>query len=324
MNSLAPITTTTAAAAAATTDLVWRAPVPLQHSRATAAESSQHDERVRPWLSVLLVSCHVLRLDMETTFAAACLLHRYYLLQPDDKNNNKWLIVCVIFVACKTQEDHRRLRDFINLAYMITWQQEELNNEIKSTSNDKETNKTISSDTTTTSNQILQLTWNKDPPPLDDKYWKDKELIVQAEQTVLRCLAFDVHVSHPHRLVVLLMQECCVLQQSPNDKDDQSSLNKAQQLQESLVQETWTLLNSCVFCVTALQQPALVLTVAALDIVVIQNNNKNNSKLDDQHAIPGDWWKDTGVTAEAKQTATKILLENVQKQATTVGKQVTS
>ena len=138
------------------------------------------------------------------------------------------------------------------------------------------------------------LTWNKNPPPLDDDYWKDKQHIVRAEQTVLRRLAFDVHVSHPHRMVVLLMQDCLA-------EIDQVTA-------KTWVEESWTLLNACIFSVSALKQPVLVLAVAALD-VTIQKRQRNNATAEDaiHNKMPSDWWKVTGISVKAKEEATQLL-----------------
>lgn len=249
---------------------MWRAPVP----DGCAAAKVSHDERLRPLLSVLLVACQVLRLDMETTFAAACLLHRFYLLQRHspsfhgdgaDNVEHKWQVVCIIFIACKTQEDHRRLRDFINLAHMISWRK-------------------------------TAITWDNVPPPLDDDYWKDKQHIVRAEQTVLRLLAFDVHVSHPHRMVVLLTKDCLA-------EIDQVKTN-------TLVEETWTLLNACIFSVAALRLPVLVLAVAALDTTIHRQQQQRSNEIAEEtthNKIPTGWWENIGVSVQAKQEATQLL-----------------
>ena len=180
--------------------------MPLPVHNATA-----HDTHLQPHLSLLVIACRVLRVSMETTFTAACLLHRYATAAaacPKD-----WVVASVIFLACKTEEEHRRLRDLINLVHMIGMKED--------------AKETAISETADTPTAISQLTWNPTPPKLDDNYWDNKQRIVQAEQHVLRCLAFDVHVAHPHRLVVLLVQELG--------------------LPHASVSAAWTWLNACVF-----------------------------------------------------------------------------
>ena len=47
---------------------------------------------------------------------------------------------------------------------------------------------------------------SRDPPPLDEGYWKAKEGLVSTEQHVLRMIRFDATVCHPHRCVLSIME----------------------------------------------------------------------------------------------------------------------
>lgn len=133
------------------------------------------DRSLRPWLYRLYVAAHILRLSTETRYAALVYLHRYaHTQQP----MNRWVAAACLLLATKSQEEPRRLRDFINLAEMILGAEDV--------------------------NESLLISMEKDPPPLDDAYWERKKKLVETEQTVLRWLGFDVFVPHPHRVVVLL------------------------------------------------------------------------------------------------------------------------
>ena len=252
-------------------DLGWRAPVPL-----SATTKKLHDECLQPYLCMLLVSCRVLRLPMETIFTAACLLHRYVLLVEElpPEEEFRWTVMCVIFIACKQTERHRRLRDFINLSHMLAHKPKEEDNQAKSSEQKA---------------SLSALSWNPTPPDLDDDYWKSKEYIVKAEQSVLRKLGFDVHVSLPHRLVVLIVEDCF----------HDISL----ETQHKWVKETWKLLNTCVFSVAALQQPTLPLAVAALDITIAHNSSSDEGLVESST----DWWEGTGVPLCDKNRATLVL-----------------
>jgi hypothetical protein len=228
------------------------------------------------------VTCRVLRLSLEGTFTAACLLHRHALRMPttttadssssDQDDPWRWRVASLVFLACKTEEEHRRLRDLINLVRMIAARTED----------------GLATTTTTT------LIWQPDPPALDDAYWKDKERLVQAEQAVLRGLAFDVHVAHPHRLVVLLAQDC---------------LSEVVGVETSMLQDwvprAWRLLNASVWNVHALQQPTLALAVAALDEAIQMGHPADQPQ--QEVVVLVDWWKETGVSAADKQTAVTAL-----------------
>jgi hypothetical protein len=272
-------------------DLPLRPPVPFPLP--PGQTYGRHARRLQPHLSVLLVTCRVLRLSLEGTFTGACLLHRYALRMPtttaaassssSDKDDAwRWRVASLVFLACKTEEEHRRLRDLINLVRMMAARTED----------------GLATTTTTTTTLI----WQPDPPALDDAYWKDKERLVQAEQAVLRGLAFDVHVAHPHRLVVLLAQDC---------------LSEIVGVETSMLQDwvprAWRLLNASVWNVHALQQPTLALAVAALDEAIQMGQPaqppppQQQQQQQQQVVVLADWWKETGVSAADKQTAVTAL-----------------
>ena len=371
-----------------TTDLTWRAPVPPPQQRhaclttttpgcssggtATAATNklAHYDAHLQPYVSQLLVSCHVLRLGMETTFAAACLLHRYCgccadngcrlskegqaLFNEDDDDDNekvRWILVSIILIAGKAEEEHRRLRDFINLAHMVSWQQQpqmpsrqnssdhhstnhhcandndnEKDGNRKSGTNALNENQNEAKPVSTEVSTTTVLVWNGQPPKLDDKYWQDKERLVKAEQHVLRQLGFDVIVSHPHRLVVLLVQqdgggeeeEGGIFVLVPQDDDHQNHpvagtaetfrkedlpTSQWRYFKKTLVEQTWVLLNSCVFSIAALQLPTLVLAVTALDLTL----QSTMEHLPAHVKVRNEWWKSLGLSNQVKQQATRII-----------------
>eukprot|EP00977_Amphora_coffeiformis_P007811 scaffold1717_cov169-Amphora_coffeaeformis.AAC.6 len=320
-------------------DLGFRPPVPLPQS---CENSKQHDASIKSKMAMLLVCCQVLQLSMETTFTAACLLHRYVILDTtsyyiatetsqdidessttDDGSCWPWTTACIIFIACKTEEEHRRLRDLINLARMLSFSPSSFNSNTTNTNNKNEPHPAASQPITTTTTAaittpkednhhcepppLISLFWKNDPPKLDDDYWNDKERIVKAEQTVLRQLAFDVHVAHPHRLVVLLVEDCLAdywhssSSNNNNDDEDDITLDKQQNIfTKTVVEDTWKLLNTCVFSVSALQQSTLALAVTALDLTLQQTESKPQ--------IPAHWWKDaTGLSPDSKDKATQVL-----------------
>jgi len=86
----------------------------------------------RAAICALVVASDVLRLSAETQFAAACLVHRYCICYcsthgggsggagtspppPAPPVDWKWVVPACLFLACKAEEQHRRLRDVINV-----------------------------------------------------------------------------------------------------------------------------------------------------------------------------------------------------------------
>ena len=92
-----------------------------------------------------------------------------------------------LFLGCKVEEEHRRIRDVINLSHMMDFAGARGDGEC------------------TSSNGKIHIHEADSPPDLDDEYWKTKERIVATEQEVLRMLRFDTSVSHPHRAVLLIL-----------------------------------------------------------------------------------------------------------------------
>ena len=125
----------------------------------------EHNRTMRPHLNNLLKSSRILNLSVETTFTAAVLLQRYKIASQEE-NVDAWIIAICLLLACKREEEPRRLRDFINCSYLMQ---------------------------------------NRPLPDLDDAYWEAKKKIVRTEQNVLRWLEFDIAVSRPHRAIVAFL-----------------------------------------------------------------------------------------------------------------------
>lgn len=125
----------------------------------------EHNREMGPLLHQLLKSSRILNVSVETTFTAAVLLHRYKIVS-EEMTIDTWIVAVCLLLACKREEEPRRLRDFINCAYLMQ---------------------------------------NRPLPDLDDAYWEDKKKIVRTELIVLRWLEFDLVVSRPHRAVVAFL-----------------------------------------------------------------------------------------------------------------------
>src|SRR3569832_2792212 len=121
----------------------------------------------------MLVACDVLRVSVDTQFTAAVLLHRYYesfnknlqddsvagwMGEPAEEESSqpersyppdpalRDVLAACLFLACKVEEEPRRLRDVVNCAHQLAWE------------DDSE-----SRDDTT-----MNLIWNPQPPCLHD------------------------------------------------------------------------------------------------------------------------------------------------------------
>ena len=253
-----------------TTNFSRRPPLPQVFGTMSEDFEEEHDNAMIPMVSALLMACHVLRLSKETTFTAACLLHRYFYStnhqntksssehdnitqlghnseEPQTFNGQLILVSCIC-LACKTEEEPRRLRDFINISHMLSWEKRD---------RIERKNKNASGSGSSSHHCVLQ--WKKDPPALDGTYWAMKERLVAAEQHVLRWLGFDVCVCHPHRAVVALVLSLQEQQQS----------NLADVQWHRMTNRSSSILNYvAVYSSRSLTVPVLSLAMAALVLAV--------------------------------------------------------
>lgn len=206
--------------------------------------ASDNHKPLRPLLFKLWIASQVLQLGTEATFTALVLLHRYYYnyycnttspSEDDDSHDWKWIGASCLVLGMKAEEEVRRLRDVINVAQMLDF------GLVDDNANTSGINDDIMIDISTT------------PPALNQEYWKAKEWIVATEQHVLRVLQFDVLVSHPHRLVVLVVND----------------LN----LEDVVVGRAWQRLNHALFHAPSLMANALTLACAAVELEVHRGPN---------------------------------------------------
>ena len=141
---------------------------------------------IRPLLYRMYVSAQILRLGTEARYSALVFLHRYvcaiHRRTGTQERPSQWVAAACLFLATKSEEEPRRLRDMVNLSQMIL---------------DPKVDQLC--DATVINLDIA-------PPLLDEAYWETKKKLVESEQAVLRWLGFDTLVPHPHRAVALLLR----------------------------------------------------------------------------------------------------------------------
>jgi transcription initiation factor TFIIIB Brf1 subunit/transcription initiation factor TFIIB len=281
-----------------------------------------HDQTLRPLLSSLFVACNILQVSAETRFTGGILLHRYYAACPKDQrtDNVQWVVAACLFLACKTEEEPRRLRDVINCANMIQWDEVKAK-ESSSSGSGKGTEvsrkRPRSSDrasgddqsdpiqaTSTTSNDVGStraipvIQWDPQPPSLDETYWEGKETIVRTEQNVLRWLAFDTTVSHPHRAVLVILQQ----------KQLFTQLSLSPETRAVLIAKAWRRLNDALFHVVALQHGILELAAASIYLAAAElDQETDDSTLHSLVKTQGSVTKRLGLSGDAVQAAQQSL-----------------
>lgn len=136
----------------------------------------------------------LLRLPQVAMATGQVLLQRFYYSDSFVKHNMWYTSMACIALASKIEEAPRRLRDVINVFNHL--KQKRLGLPVKAMA-------------------------------LDQKYIELKNNVIKAERKLLKELGFCVHVKHPHKFIVTLLQ---VLGYGKND---------------SLLQSSWNYMNDC-------------------------------------------------------------------------------
>ena len=198
----------------------------------------------------MFIACHILRLGPDTRFTSLVLLHRYVQAKQDASTNGNsnadnqsedwpWIGAICLFLACKTEDEPRRLRDIINMVHMVL------------------------SDRASRDDSVILLDMTN-TPPLDDAYWESKQKAVETEQMVLRWLGFDSFVSHPHRAVYWILEQMI-------DHKDES-------IRDKIFENSSQHLNDALFYPRALQWGAIEMACASIDLAVAEQNEADTLK----------------------------------------------
>mmetsp|Transcript_27312 Transcript_27312/g.33483 ORF Transcript_27312/g.33483 Transcript_27312/m.33483 type:complete len:316 (+) Transcript_27312:30-977(+) len=311
----------------------FRAPLPTEHGPDVpdAAYPLLHDALCR-----MHVACYSLSLGSETAFTSLCLFHRYICHHFNTANNNSAnttvsvattekntkhishhqqqeelgiIAAACIFLGTKSEEDPRRIRDIINMAHVFQFATPPT--ESKNENGDG----SIVLGSSTRKGAKSRIVEARDLPLLDESYWALKDQVVSVEQKILRILRFDVHVSHPHRVLLAI--------QGMGGLD---ALEKSDQ--EDVLLCAWQVLNDSLFNPKALRLPAVSLGCAALwismksfrsnEVADIKDGYKSSINLKETIILrngqikfsPG-WWLLVGIGEEELSNSISILQKNL-------------
>jgi hypothetical protein len=299
-------------------NLALRAPLAPSspNNEADGDRDRDHTPIIRPLLYRMYIACHILRLGTEARFSALVFLHRYAaaVLRSTTSTTTttttttshedwKWVAAACLFLACKAEEEPRRLRDVINLAHMLL-------STSSSATDDQNNNGNINHQ-----NNKSIVTLQEDPPHLDEAYWAAKKKIVETEQVVLRWLAFDVSVSHPHRAVQLLLLKETTTTITTTEEDEEASSSSSAQNQ-LLLPIAFRRLNDALFHAPALKLGVLELACAAIELAkeeeeedkeVHSPSEESNSSIHLRN--DKDWWKKYNISEQGLFKAKTHLIE---------------
>ena len=128
------------------------------------------------------------------------------------------------------------------------------------------------------------------PPLLNEKYWESKKKIIESEQILLRWIGFDCFVSHPHRAVLLILDE-----QTSHDSRDR------------LLPTAFRRINDGLFSAKALQFDVITLAASAIELA-IENSTLEDQASDHKNLKQG-WWSRYDVDVEQLNKCKSSLIE---------------
>lgn len=276
---------------------------------------------LRSMLCRMYASAEVMQLGSEARFTSLVLFHRYYLASnvigtlsrkeataTDQKDGSsthvavseQWrehlgtVAASCLFLGCKVEEEHRRIRDVINLSHMFDFAGARGDTGIdKSATPNGESVNDDQHPSATANDVTIHIHEANSPPDLDDDYWKAKERIVATEQEVLRMLHFDVSVGHPHRAVLLIL--------------DGLGIDVTTNEGRALANKSFVALNDALFYPPALRHGVLPMACGAIRLVAENGETKDDSKSSGGGGVgapiaadvssssaflsPGAWWR---------------------------------
>ena len=247
---------------------------------------------LRRILRKIYVAHATLELGTETRFATFQIFHRclsHYIyhnikctkenltengdnnaLSTKQKQELSSLAVASIFLGCKLCNEHRRLRDVINIKHVLQME------------DDLEVG-------------VNEVNEHKPPPSLDEEYWKQKEEMVRIEQTLLRIIDFDVNVSFPHRIMILTWEEIIKrLEERKAGIMDEKSLK----YWRCILHNSWKRLNSILFNVDCMVFSCSSLACAALSLAIEDTKAQVPDSMSICDKIDVEWWVWLDVTSD--------------------------
>ena len=211
------------------------------------------------YLSLLYIASVKLELAAETRFATLALFRRFWeckgwstaadsppppasaVCDPEGGEVGYFVAACV-FLACKAEEQFRKLRDIVNVCHVIG---------ILTIVDEDDRVEALPPNPTL--EQILRL--NSEPPLLTEAYTEAKADIVSAEGAVLRMLKFDVVASgsnnRPYRVLLMLVSQM----------DLEGRFSK--KVEDEVVRAAWAIINGRVLRGGVLAEQAVKEILAA-------------------------------------------------------------
>lgn len=179
-----------------------------------AGLSAANEDRIHARSSRFIAECATeLRIPRLTTLVAATFLRRFYMLESLTDHDLPAVASACLFLACKVQETHKRLRDFMH------W--------------------TVKVRTRDLPRKIEGIELFEDSPNYED----EKALMLTKEADLLRVLNFEMSVDHPFKYLIILRK---YFLQIPGDEQQPEVKDRLKNSYKDVMQSSWNLINDSI------------------------------------------------------------------------------
>lgn len=134
-------------------------------SRRDGIAAAAEKKQKRHYITVIQQAGQNLELPILTLSTACVFFHRFFAFYSLQQYDPLVMSQGCILLASKAEENSRRIRDVLNTTYAVNYP-------------------------------------DREPLRVSTEYWKMKELVVRAEQILLRAFAFDMAPSHPQHYLL--------------------------------------------------------------------------------------------------------------------------
>lgn len=179
-----------------------------------AGLSAMDEDRIHARSSRYIAECATeMGIPRLTTLVAATFLRRFYMLESLTDHDTPAVASACLFLACKVQETHKRLRDFIHWTVKVR------------------------------TRDLPRSIDGKDLFEDSPEYEAEKTAMLAKEADLLRVLNFEMTVDHPFKYLLILRKQFL---QIPADQQETEAMHQLKSSHKDVMQSAWNLINDSI------------------------------------------------------------------------------